>query len=264
MAVIAARGELGWAKLGSDDLRVTSLTPTDNPSYLIPPTLGNFYPLNYAAGITVPSVGVRTNVYSDFFTAAKFGAWFTSRDGNFDVTTCGTMTFYDGKSYSAYTGVLADSFTLEWMNGGLIDLSMTMLAPGTMTAGTVAATPGTTAPSRWADVAFGTATGVVRAALSYSNRAYPSGEMSTSGLPMAIHGGAPVFSLSLDQKANGVAPVTSEVITITPPGASAVVFTMKFRLTSGPDRVISYGETIYRRTYTGMRIAAADTPFVIT
>jgi hypothetical protein len=263
MAVTPTRGELGWAKLDQLNLYALSVTPVFDPSLYVPPLLGSFYPLNYATGISTPTVSVRTNPYANFFTAAAFGAWFlggTARGEN-DIAACGTIAFFDGLSGTAYPGAMADTFTIEITQGAPVGLTMNFLGAGTAACGT--RTCGTHAPAMYKNVAFTTSTGVHRAVLSYSNRCGPSGEIGTNDWPVAINANAPVFSLSLLQKPGGTPPTTSETITITPPGGSAVAIGMKFRLTSGPNRTVVFGETLYERVYSGMHLACGDDPFTI-
>jgi hypothetical protein len=264
MSVAASRGEKGWVKIGTADLHAISATPDVDPALMVPPATGNFYQLNYTTGLIAPSISVRANVHSDFFTAALFGAWFTLRDTNEDMVTVGTVGYYDGNSANGLAPAYGNSFMLEWMQGGMVDLMMTFVSTGTTTMGTTGATPGTALLAKWSNCAFGTATGVVRASLSYTNNCYPSGELSSTDYPAAIHGGPPSFTLVLDQKAKGTAPTTSETITITPPGGSAVALAMKFRQVSPPAETIAYGETIIRRVFSAMRIAPGDTVFAIT
>ncbi len=268
MAIAATRGELGWAKVGAVHTHAISVSPTDEPALNIPPNLGNFYPINYSEGISVPALAIRTSPYAEFWSAAQFGQWFdvsaTTRTGELAVITAGTVSYYDGNSYDGLVGVKGDSFTLDIMNGAPVGLTMAFIGAGNVTTGTTAPTESTTTPSAYRNCTFSTATGVHQCTLSFSNRCYPSGELSTDGRPVLIHAGPPVFSMTLVQKPGGVTPTTTQAITIAAPGGSTATFVLTFRITGGPTKQVVFGETLYQRTFTGMRVAIAGVPFGAT
>ena len=236
---------------------------------LIPPVVGNMYPVNYASGISVPALSVRTNPYKNFWKAATmFGAWFdlsaTTRTGTLGVVS--GATFFDGQDYYGMAGCKADSFNLDIVNGALVDLSMNFLGIDWATAsGTI--TQSTLAPAAYRNVAFSSpsADGIHQAGLSFSNRCYPSGELSTDGRPVLIHAGAPVFSLSLLQKPGATVPTTGLTMTIAAPNSGdTLTFAMTFVQTGGPTKTVVFGELLYQRVFTGMRIAAAGVPMALS
>lgn len=265
MVVACSRGELGWVKVGTVGLNAQSVTPTDEPALFIPPTLGGFYPINYANGLSTPSVVVRTNPYAQFWTAAQFMAWFglgaTDRSG--ELGTCPDVSWFDGNEYNSIGGAKADSFTVEWVQGGPVDLTMAFMGISTSIAVATTYTRSTASPAMYLNCALGTATGVHYVQLSFANRCYPSGELTTTNRPAAINAAAPVFSLNLLQKPGGVAPTTSETVAITAPGGNTLTFAMTFRQTAGPQKTIVFGETLYRRIYTGMLTTAGGNAFSV-
>lgn len=262
-AVTPYYGEQGWTKIDGTNVFGVTLTPEDEPALFMPPMPGGFFPINYTTGISTPSAVVRTSPYAEFWTLTQFGAWFdlgtTVRTG--DITSTCTVAYSDGYEATAITGAKGDTFTLEGVQGAPVVLTMSFLGSG-IAAGGAAPTRATTAPSMSQCSVFGTASGVHRYVLTYSNRCAPSGELGgcSTGRPVAINANGPVFTLSLLTKAAGAVPTTTETLTIPTSGGTAA-FAMTFRQTSGPRKVVAPGETLYERVYTGMHLAAAGVPF---
>jgi hypothetical protein len=264
MPVTPTYGELGWAKVGTVNLYAISASPEDEPALYAPTLPGSFYPLNYAAGMSTPVLSVRTHPYANFWTASAFGAWFgvgtSLRNGDLSEMSS-NPAYSNGYDSAAITNAKGDSFTLEIVQGAPVALTMNFMGVSTTTAGSAPA-KGTHSPAMYHNVTFGTATGVHRAVLTYSNRCAPSGELTATNRPAAIIAGAPVFTLTLLQKARAAAPTTSEVMTISVDGATATI-TMLFRLVGGPRTVVAFGETLVERVYTGMHMTAGDNPFSV-
>ena len=216
----------------------------------VPGTANNVYDVSYYNGLYYPSARIPADVMASWFTAANLNAMFVTRgatrgekgyDDLFDIAG-DPPVFSDGKRAINMVGAKGSSLSLSTRQDDIIRATLGIMAAGE-TEGTWSPVAAPTGPrASFANfLAISGVDGVVDWSLTIDNQTSPSPVIGSGAGSAAIEINAakPRVMLNLVVDAAGTYPTHGGTMSfsITPPGGSAVTFTvLKVRLNQ-PDNL---------------------------
>lgn len=236
----------------------------------------NLFQYQIVEGLQYPTLSINTLVTKNNLTAALLNSWFNR--SNDDVASMGALIYWDGARSISVTACKLNMFSIGGSQGELLRCRLVIIGYGAPTLG--ASKPSgsafdTSTPTTFKHVSASggiiigapntEANAIASFDLMMSNNLDISPEMNNTFYPSTCNAGQFTATLRIVQQAAATRPPDFEppstvhtcLFTITPPGASAVTFTVENPICTDPEERTQGG---YRqmREYNYLCLGKAD------